>query len=66
MALGGSKTTGLRDSRVFVRPSVCPVDRQQQRRAAGLLLIAGACSKYRSIAGTPEAGAQQQMLVTSC
>jgi len=31
-----------------VRPSVCPVDRQQQRRPAGLLLSAG--SRYRSIA----------------
>jgi len=35
---------GLRNGRVFVRPSVrlsvCPIDRQQQRRAAGLLLSA--------------------------
>jgi len=29
---------------VSVRPSVCPIDRQRQRRAAGLLLIV-----YRSI-----------------
>jgi len=34
--------------------SVCPVDRQQQRRAAGLLLSSGECSRYRSLA----AGAQ--------
>ena len=33
-----------------VRPSVCPVDRQQQRRAAGLLLRSGAGSRYRSTA----------------
>ena len=33
-----------------VRPSVCPVDRQQQRRPAGLLLRSGAGSRYRSIA----------------
>ena len=36
----------------FVRLSVCPVDRQQQRRAAGLLLSAVACSRCRSTAGT--------------
>jgi len=34
-----------------VRLSVCPVDRQLQRRAAGLLLRAGACGRYRSISG---------------
>jgi len=28
------------------------IDWQQQRRVAGLLLSAGACSKYRSTAGT--------------
>ena len=33
-----------------VRPSVCPVDRQQQRRAAGLPMSVGAGSRYRSIA----------------
>jgi len=36
-------------SRVYVTagcPSVCPVDRQKQRRAAGLLLSEGACSRY--------------------
>jgi len=32
--------------------SVCPVDREHQRRAAGLLLSAGACSRYRPIALT--------------
>ena len=31
-------------------PSVCPVDRQQQRRQAGLLLRSGAGSRHRSIA----------------
>jgi len=36
--------------RPSVRPSVSPVDRQQQRRAAGLLLSSGACSRYLSIA----------------
>jgi len=32
-----------------VRLSVCPDDRQQQRRPAGLLLRSGAGSRYRSI-----------------
>ena len=31
-----------------VRPSVCTIDRQQQRRAANLLLSSDACSRYRS------------------
>ena len=31
------------------RLSVCPFDRQQHRRAVGLLLSSGAGSKYRSI-----------------
>jgi len=31
---------GLRKGRLSVRPSACPVDRQQQRRPAGLLLSA--------------------------
>ena len=35
-----SALRGLCNGRVSVRPSVCPVDRQQQRRAAGLLLSA--------------------------
>ena len=35
---------------VSVRLSVCPVDRQQQRRPAGLLMSSGAGSGYRSIA----------------
>jgi len=30
--------------------SVCPIDRQQQRRLAGLLLRSGTGSRYRSIA----------------
>ena len=33
-----------------VRPSICPVNRQQQRRPAGLLLRSGAGSRHRSIA----------------
>jgi len=36
-------------SKVYVtigRLSVCPVDRQQRRRPAGLLLSAGVCSVY--------------------
>jgi len=37
-------------SSVSLRLSVCGVDRQQQRRAAGLLQSAGAGSRYRSIA----------------
>ena len=36
--------------RPSVRLSVCPVDRQQQRRLAGLLLRSGAASRYRSTA----------------
>jgi len=36
-----------------VRPSVCPVSRQQERRAAGLLLSLSASSRYRSIAAAP-------------
>ena len=54
---------GLCNGPVSVHPSVCPVDRQQQRRAAGLLLSAGTCSRYRSIVAC--AGAQQQMRVVS-
>ena len=39
------------NGRLVVRPSVCPVDQQQQRRRpAGLLLRSGAGSRYRSIA----------------
>jgi len=34
--------------RLSFRPSVCPVDRQQQRHAAGLLLNASTCSGHRS------------------
>jgi len=43
--------------RSSVRPSVCPIDRQQQRRAAGLLVERCEDRRYRSIAG---AGAQRQ------
>ena len=51
-----------------VRPSVrlCPVDRQQQRRAAACTAERGACGEYRSIASTPAARAQQQMRAASC
>ena len=31
-------------------PSVCPIDRQQQRQPAGLLLSIGVCSRYWSLA----------------
>ena len=47
-----------------VRLSVCPVDRQQQQRAAGLLLSAGAGCRYQS--KSAGAGAQQQMRAASC
>ena len=46
---GFMQRSGVRSS---VCLSVCPVDRQQQRRAAGLLLSAVACSRCRSTAGT--------------
>ena len=53
---------GLGNGRVStVRRSVCPVDRQEQRCAAGLLLSAGARIKYRSMA----AGAEYQLLSIS-
>ena len=38
-----------------VRPYVCPVDRQQQQRPAGLLLRSGAGSRYRSVAAAAAA-----------
>ena len=41
---------GLCDGPVSVRPSVRPIDQQQQRRPAGLLLSAGVCSRYRPTA----------------
>ena len=41
---------GLCSGRVSVRPPVYPVDSQQQRRVAGLLLSFGARSRYRSTA----------------
>jgi len=40
-----------------VRPYVCPVDRQQQQRPAGLLLRSGAGSRYRSVAAAAAAAA---------
>ena len=40
---------GLCNSWASVRPSLCPI-RQRQRRPAGLLLSAGVCSRYLSIA----------------
>jgi len=36
-----------------VRPTVCPVDRQQHRRPAYLLQMSGAGSRYRSTRGGP-------------
>ena len=51
---------GLRNGpvsvRPSVRPSVCPVDRQQQRRAAGLLLSA-LCSPRTSCCRRPRSTA---------
>ena len=56
--------------RVYVTvgcPSVSPFHRSTvTARPSGLLLSAGVCSRYWSIAGTPAAGAQQQMRVASC
>jgi len=59
--------------RLSVRPSVCPIDRQQQRREAGLLLSAPAGRRYRSAAAgagpaatAPQHGVQQQMWAVSC
>ena len=54
--------------RPSVHPSVCPVDRQQQLRATGLLLGAPQVGDYRSIAIIASAGvgAQQQMQAVSC
>jgi len=49
-----------RPKRQSVRLSVCPIDRQQQRRAAGLLLSA---PRTGSTAGD---GTQQQMRAVSC
>ena len=47
---------GLCNGRASVHLSVCPIDRQQQRRPASLLLSAGVCSRYRSIAAVANAG----------
>jgi len=44
------KTVECPSVRLSAPPSVCSVDRQQQRRPAGLLLRSGAGSRYRSIA----------------
>jgi len=48
-----------------VRLSVCPVDRQQQLRAAGLLLSAGACSRCRSITAGARAAAASSVMLRS-
>jgi len=57
---------GICSGRVSVCPSVClficPVDRQQGRRAAGLLLSAGAVSGYRST----DAGAAYLLSIDIC
>jgi len=55
---------GLYNDQASVRPSVCHIDRQQQRRPAGLLLSAGVYGKYGSTAAA--AGAKQHMRVASC
>jgi len=47
-----------------LRPSDCPIDQQQQRRASGLLHRSGSCSIYRSIAAS--AGTQRRMRAASC
>jgi len=46
----------VKNGRVSVHPSVCPIDRQQQRRAADLLLRSGAGSRYRSYSCHWQAG----------
>jgi len=57
--------------RPSVRPSVCPVDRQQKRRAAGLLLSAVQAGVSididigRPAATAPQHGVQQQMRAVS-
>jgi len=55
-----------------VCPSVCPVDRRQQRRAAGLLLnavragdINDSGGRRRPAAAAPQHGALQQMRAVS-
>jgi len=50
-----------------VCPSVCPVDRQQQRRAAGLLLSAVRAGDINDspAAAAPQHGALQQMRAVS-
>ena len=45
-----SLRNGRSSIRPSVRPSVCHIDRQQQRRAAGLLLSSGACRDNRKMA----------------
>jgi len=58
---------GLCNGRLSVRlsPSVCPVDRQQQRRAAGLLRSSDACSRYRSTAAGARAAAAGSVMLLS-
>jgi len=48
-----------------VRPYVCPVDRQQQRRPAGLLLRSGAGSRYRSVAAAAAAAVRAALIFWS-
>jgi len=49
-----------------VRPSVCPVHRQQQRRAARLMLRSGAGSRYRSIAAAAAATRRPRKFCSDC
>jgi len=59
---------GLCNGRASVRPSVCPIDRQQQRRPAGLLLSALRARDRSTAAGAVHAagtGAQHQMRAAS-
>jgi len=56
---GSLQRSGIRPS---VCLSVCPVDRQQQRRTAGLLLSVAAGSRYRLTA----AGAAYRLSIGIC
>ena len=49
-----------------VRPSVSPVGRQQQRRAAGLLLSSGAGDRYRPILAIGRWPPEPELRPASC